>query len=126
MRCSARSRKRDSQVQKVFGTLRRAPQIDHYDGGDDQRLIRRLLTKMAGKRKMARPQGRRSPAMPTVQITPEQAQPNAAPSNVRVKRTSWGIVQQVEHSHGVPQRPGYGARLAVRKYGKAINKLARN
>lgn len=41
---------------------------------------------------------------------------------VRVVSTTWGPVPQVEHTYG--GTPGYGARLAVRKFGAALNKLA--
>jgi death-on-curing protein len=39
-------------------------------------------------------------------------------------KTSWGMwtLQKSEHSTGAPV--GYGAKLAVRKYGDAIDKLA--
>lgn len=47
-----------------------------------------------------------------------------ARAEVRLKE-AWGQpVAHVEHSTGTPRDPGYGARLAVRKYGDAINKLA--
>jgi hypothetical protein len=45
-------------------------------------------------------------------------------AQVRLKE-AWGRpVPRVEHSTGTSREPGYGARLAIRKYGDAINKLA--
>jgi len=54
----------------------------------------------------------------------EQPTPTQAPVKVRVTHASWGTPPQIEHSNGAPREPGYGARLAVRKFGAAINKLA--
>lgn len=52
-----------------------------------------------------------------------QQQPEGYAAVVRVEVTSWGgTVQPSERSTGAP--PGYGARLAVRKFGRALNKLA--
>lgn len=56
--------------------------------------------------------------------TEQQQTPTLPTTKVRVTRMSWGSVPQVEHSSGIPREPGYGARLAVRKFGAAINKLA--
>lgn len=62
--------------------------------------------------------------MPALDLT-NAPEPKLASATVRVKRTSWGgPVQETERWNGVPRKPGYGARLAVRKFGDAINKLA--
>jgi hypothetical protein len=55
----------------------------------------------------------------------QHQEPKLVSATVRIKRTSWGgVVQENERWNGVPYKPGYGARLAVRKYGDALNKLA--
>lgn len=63
----------------------------------------------------------------TVLVTPpaseQQRNEQAGVHTVRVTHATW-TVSEAEHSHGVPQRPGIGARLAVRKYWQALNKLA--
>lgn len=57
-------------------------------------------------------------------IAPTQTQQRPETSATRVTvRASWASMNQTT-SIGTPREPGYGARLAVRKYGKAINKLA--
>jgi hypothetical protein len=47
----------------------------------------------------------------------------ASTAKVHVK-ASWEKVSQTVHASSAPREPGVGARLAVRKYGDAINKLA--
>jgi hypothetical protein len=59
-------------------------------------------------------------------LTSEQSTPTQAAAKVRVTRASWEMLPPVERSNGSPREPGYGARLAVRKFGSAINKLADN
>jgi hypothetical protein len=61
----------------------------------------------------------------SVLVTPEQQTqtPTTARAKVRV-RASWSTPPPVERSNGSPREVGYGARLAVRKFGSAINKLA--
>lgn len=66
--------------------------------------------------------------MTVAPIATEERREAATDSTVTVTRykTTWPA-PQVEHSSGgVPQKPGFGARLAVRKFGAAINKLAKS
>jgi hypothetical protein len=60
----------------------------------------------------------------SVAIYPEHQTTKQAAAKVRVTRASWGTPPQIEHTNGSPREPGYGARLAVRKFGGALNKLA--
>jgi hypothetical protein len=62
--------------------------------------------------------------MPVLTTKPEHQTPTQARVKVRVTHASWGTPAQIEHSNGAPREPGYGARLAVRKFGAALNKLA--
>ncbi len=63
--------------------------------------------------------------MTILDMNPTQTEPKLVSATVRIKRTSWGgAIQEIGRWNGVPRKPGYGARLAVRKFGKAINKLA--
>ncbi len=63
--------------------------------------------------------------MTVLDMNPTQTEPKLVSATVRIKRTSWGgVVQEIGRWNGVPKKPGYGARLAVRKFGEAINKLA--
>jgi hypothetical protein len=57
--------------------------------------------------------------------TEERRETAVASVTVVTYTTTWPA-PNVQHSIGEPQMPGFGARLAVRKFGQAINKLADN
>lgn len=64
--------------------------------------------------------------MPVLAAENQESGPTQAPVKVRRLRASWDMYPPAEHTNGSPREPGYGARLAVRKFGSAINKLAEN
>jgi hypothetical protein len=53
-------------------------------------------------------------------------EPIATAAQVRLSHATWGLPQVAEHSSGAPQKPGFGARLAVRKFSASLDKLAKS
>jgi len=60
----------------------------------------------------------------TVLTEKKQYQPVATSVQVRLLRATWSLPPETEQSNGAPREPGFGARLAVRKFGGTLDKLA--
>jgi hypothetical protein len=54
----------------------------------------------------------------------QQQQPMSASAHVRFSHATWVLPQIAEHWNGAPRKRGFGARLAVRKFGASLDKLA--
>jgi hypothetical protein len=60
-----------------------------------------------------------------VQEREKQAQPVAPVTRVLMLHATWGLPSRTDHwNGGAPRKRGDGARLAVRKYGASLDKLA--